>query len=427
MIHAEVRPERVRVRLFPQSPAGGGLVRLETVTLSSRRGTVGPGPTDARIRTIDAPTKLPYGLDATAPGGLSLPPWRGPVLPAALPSPAGHFDHLRPGDPGFRAVHLYGCVRFALDVWEHHIGGPIPWHFARHYPRLELVALRGWANAHMGYGYLEAGERRLAGGRTADLCLDFDVVAHEVGHALMMSLGGPFSPSQVSPEYEALHETSADWASIIAVLHLDAMVEEVMETTRGDLDSFNRLNRFAEFSSSRQIRLANNTTTMWDFAYGFRNEHDLSQPLLAALWDGFVDIYNELLVMRGAISRALERLAERAEHDTSLRLHVAREYRKSFARRPGPFYDALAETREIAAIFLLGLWRRIDPATFTFADIPQMLREIDRAHFGGALRHHVQGNLAHRGIGVIPPGPRLRAPGKSSHVHSERTAEPEMD
>ena len=43
---------------------------------------------------------------------------------------------------------------------------------------------------------------------------------------------------------------------------------------------------------------------MWDFAYGFRTEHDLSQPLLAALWDGFVDIYNELLVMRGAISRA---------------------------------------------------------------------------------------------------------------------------
>jgi hypothetical protein len=166
---------------------------------------------------------------------------------------------------------------------------------------------------------------------------------------------------------------------------------------------------------------------MWDFAAGFRNEHDLSQPLLAALWDGFVDIYNEVLVMRGAISRALERLAERAERDPSLRLHVAREYRKSFTRRPGPFYDALAEAREIAAVFLLGLWRRVDPDTFTFGDLSPMLREIDRAHFGGNLRHLVQGNLIDRGIGLIPPGPRLRAPGKGSHLHSERTAGPEMD
>ena len=62
-MHATVRPEGVRVRLFPQSPFGGGRARLETVTLSPRRGTVGPGPTDARIRTIDAPTKLPYGID----------------------------------------------------------------------------------------------------------------------------------------------------------------------------------------------------------------------------------------------------------------------------------------------------------------------------------------------------------------------------
>ena len=91
----------------------------------------------------------------------------------------------------------------------------------------------------MGYGYLRS-RRRLASGRVADYCLNFDVIAHEVGHSLMMSFAGPFSPDRVSPDYEALHETSADWAAIIAVLHLDSMIEELMETTRGDLDSFNR-------------------------------------------------------------------------------------------------------------------------------------------------------------------------------------------
>src|SRR6185312_7865527 len=85
------------------------------------------------------------------------PPWPGPYGPAALPGPGGQFDHLRPGDPGFRLAHLYGCARFALDVWEVYLGRAIPWHFGRNYGRLELVALHGWDNAHMGYGYLEVG------------------------------------------------------------------------------------------------------------------------------------------------------------------------------------------------------------------------------------------------------------------------------
>jgi hypothetical protein len=341
-----------------------------------------------------------------------------------MPSPWGHFDHFRPGDRGFRQVHLYGCVRFALDVWESYVGRPIPWHFARHYPRLELLALRGWANAHMGYGYLEAGERRRDDGRIADLALDFDVVGHEVGHALMMSFGGPFSPNRVTPDYEAFHEASADWAAMIASLHFDSLIEELMEGTHGDLDTFNRLNRFAEFSSSRQIRQANNSSTMWDFAYGWRNEHELALPLIAALWDGFVEVYNEILVARGAISRAQEALAERAERDPSLRIHVTREFARAFARRPAPFYDAILEAREIAATFLLGLWRRIDPTDFRFADIGVYLEEVDRARFSGRLRTLFEGRLASRGIGLIPPGPRLGKPGKSSHLHSARTASP---
>ena len=185
--------------------------------LAARR-EVGPGPSDRRMYTIEPPASRPTAPTAGRP---TVPPWRGPIAPRPCPRPDGHFDHLAPGDPGFRPVHLYGCVRFALDVWEGYLGRPIPWHFARHFARLELVALGAGTNAHMGYGYLEVGERPLPAARSSDYCLNFDVIAHEVGHALMMTFAGRFSPDRVTADYEALHEASADWAAMIASLHLD--------------------------------------------------------------------------------------------------------------------------------------------------------------------------------------------------------------
>lgn len=422
-VYAAPRPQRLRVRLYPQSPGGGGVQRLDTVLLSVRVGEVGPGPSDDRIYTIDAPTKRPYG-NPQREGSRALPPWAGPVAPPAMPGPDGHFDHFTPEHPRFRQVHLYGCVRFALDVWEKYIGRPIPWHFTRGYDRLELVALRGWANAHMGYGYLEAGERLLPDGLVADLALDFDVIAHELGHALLLAFGGPFNPDRVTPEYEAFHEASADWASMIAVLHFRPLIEELMESCRGDLDTSNRLSRFAEFSSSKQVRLANNDRTMWDFVRGWSSVHELSQPLLAALWDGFVEVYNEILVNRHAIPRAVERLAEEAELNDRLRPVAMREFAKAFQRRPDPFYDAIIEAREIAASFLIDLWHRVDPTSFRFSDIAPLLAETDRRRFGGHLRKLVAGRLAIRGVGIVPPGPRLTPRSASNHLHSERMAMP---
>ena len=56
----------------------------------------------------------------------------------------------------------------------------------------------------------------------------------------MMAFAGRFSPDRVTADYEALHEASADWAAMIASLHLTPVVEELLETTRGDLDTANR-------------------------------------------------------------------------------------------------------------------------------------------------------------------------------------------
>ena len=80
---------------------------------------------------------------------------------------------------------------------------------------------------------------------------------------------------------------------------------------------------------------------------------------------------------------------------------------------------------QMAAMVLIGLWRRIDPTDFSFDDLAGMLQDIDREEFNGRLAPVVGRCLRLRGVGVIPPGPRLARPGRASHMHSLRTAMPE--
>lgn len=423
MSYASVRPERTRVRLFPQSPAAGD-PRLETVELFPRRGMVGLGPEDDRMYVSEAPEKRPYGEVGSQWHDL-FPPYRGKAGIAAEPGPDGHFDHLRPGDPGFRQVHLYGCARMALDIWEGYLDARIPWHFERHFRKLEVLALRGWDNAHIGYGYLEAGDYALEDGTLADYALDFDVVAHEIGHAIMMSFAGQVPIDRRTAEYGAFHEASADWAALVASLHFERSVSVLLETTGGYLEGFNRLTRFGELSPNRQIRLANNPRTMWDFEGGWDSEHDLALPLIAALFDAFIQIYKAILVRDGVIPRGLAELAERAETRPPLRPEVARHFAHWHALRPECFHDALAEARDIAALMLVGVWDLADPRDFSFALLPRLLREVDWHDFGGELYPIVRGCLGKRGIGLVRPGPRLRAPDETSHMHSVRTVMPD--
>ena len=414
----------VRLRLFPQAPFHDGGVGLETVTLRLPAGMAGPGPSDPRMYVV-APSVAapPYGR--RRPGDpLLLPPWTGPQTPPALPDGRGCFDGMSARDPAFPRVHLWGCARFALDVWEGYLGRPIPWHFAPRFARLELGLLRGWSNAQMGYGWLQTGERRLEDGRLAALAYDFDIVGHEIGHALLLSLGASFSPENVRPDYEALHEASADFAAMIAALHFDGVRAELLDTTAGDLDGFNRLSRFAEFSHTRQIRLASNRRTMRDFAAGWRSEHELSQPVMGALFDAFIDVYHEALVAEGVIPRALEALADKAERDPGLKPALRDGFRRAYDRDPDGFHAALAEARDLLARLILAAWDAVEPERFDFAALPPLLRAADREATGGRLWPSVSDNLARRLIGRVPPGPR-RGGGEASHLRSSRTAIPE--
>ncbi len=156
---AAPRPERLRAHLPAVSPR-----RRPPASRPSASRPASTRSAPARATGASTPSTPPTSRP-TAPAGArrDRAAMGGRTRPGARPVPTAT-STATPRRPGFRQVHLYGCVRFALDVWEDYLGHPIPWHFGRDFGRLELVALHGWDNAHMGYGYLEVGDR---GSRTA--------------------------------------------------------------------------------------------------------------------------------------------------------------------------------------------------------------------------------------------------------------------
>ncbi|MGH6886871.1 MAG: hypothetical protein ACREGK_12450, partial [Geminicoccales bacterium] len=307
------RRDGTRFRLFPQAPYRTPSPGApETVWLSPRPGTIGPGPQDDRMYVIDPVGKhAPYGIAFTAHGTpyLSLPPWHRPIYPPALADAEGHFDHLGIGTPEFEMAHAYGCVRFVLDVWERYFGRPIEWHFSPQYERLEILLLPAWDNAHVGWGFMEVGGHTTAAGELRSFSLNFDTIAHELGHLIIYSEVGIPPVAGAASEYFGFHEAAADLTALIAVLHFDSVVARLLEMTRGNLYTFNELNRFAELGETEEIRIAGNDIRLSTFAPGWTDEHDLSQPLTGALFDIFVDVFHESLLERRLISPEVEDLA----------------------------------------------------------------------------------------------------------------------
>ncbi|TGQ03190.1 hypothetical protein EN858_34735, partial [Mesorhizobium sp. M4B.F.Ca.ET.215.01.1.1] len=91
-----------------------------------------------------------------------------------------------------------------------YIGQPLTWHFHDHYDRLEIPILPGWDNAQYGYGFLELGSQFVKDGRTLPFSLDFDIIAHEVGHAFVYSVLGIPNPGAEFPEYLGFQEAFSD-------------------------------------------------------------------------------------------------------------------------------------------------------------------------------------------------------------------------
>lgn len=387
-----------RFKLYAQSPTLSSTHEPETVWIDRPPGSIGPGPSDERMYVVDALGKNrhyehPY-----------LPPYRGPMSPPVMPGAEGHFDHLQPGTREFMAAHMYGTVRFVLDIWERYLGFELPWHFGDDFRRLELIPLVEWDNAHCGYGFVETGFAEMEGVERQPFCLNFDVLAHELGHAIIYSLVGTPPPGQVTAAYQAFHESAADCVAMISVLHFDSVLDRLLETTHGNLYLPNELNRIGELSETEQIRQASNSLKLGDVpdlslpveALTQPERHAMSLPLTGAVFDMMVDVFQELLVQDGLISRELDRRS-RPEIVHSDERVIQRDFDRCYRERHQRFKATLCDARDYMGRCLAAAWRRLG-WDLTFSQVGSALLQADAKDYRGEGRNIIVESLQWRGI-----------------------------
>jgi hypothetical protein len=340
-----------RFLVFPQPPFIPGYERPETIWVSTPPNRIGPGPADSRMYVIGPlvekqPYQFPY-----------LPPYAGALRPPAVAGPDGHFDHIPIGTPEFEAAHAYACVRRVLDICESYLGREIPWFFEPTYERLEIVPRLRWGNAQSGYGFLEMGEDE-ARSEPHPFALNFDAVAHEVGHLIIFGVMGipRFEPPH---EYFAYHEAVADFIALIGFLHFDTALDLLLRRTRGNLLITNELDRFAELSDEKQVRLFSHSLRMSDVC---AEVHDLSKPFAGALFDTLVELYQVLLFERGLSDldprdfRDLKRELSEEELEAQLSVSLGANDSRLFALK-----SALQEARDLIGEILVRSWEGLEP------------------------------------------------------------------
>jgi hypothetical protein len=340
-----------------------------------------------------------------------LPPYQGARFPPVPPGPEGHFDHLEPGTRAFMAAHMYGTIRFVLDVWERYLGGEVPWHFEADFDRLELVPVVEWNNAQCGYGFIETGFARPGSTSPHPFCLDFDVLAHEIGHALIYSLLDVPPPDRVSAEYLAFHESAADCAAMIAVLHFNSVVDELLRASRGNIYLPNELNRIGELSDTEQLRVASHSLRLSDVpdlrtpgpALTQAERHRIGLPLTGAVFDLLVEVFQKFLVADGFITPELDELSHQEDNAPYQEIQAA--FDQAYAGRHEAFKAALLDARDYVGGILAGTWLRLG-WDVTFDGVAEAMLAADREVTGGIGRSLVIENFLWRGIGAGARGGR---------------------
>ena len=388
------------MRLFAQSHYLEAFREPETVWLSPPAGSVGPGPSDDRMYAIDPVGKnAPYEFPV-------LPPWRGPVYPPVEPDPDGHFDYLEVNTREFVVAHMYGGIRRTLDIWEGYLGRLIEWQFRPHFQRMELVPVLDWDNAHAGYGFIETGFGPSQTGEAQPYSLNFDVLAHELGHSIVFA-EVDYDAATLTGEYLGFQEAMGDLIALVSALHFDSVVDQTLFSSRGNLYAENETNRLGELSDSAQVRIASNSRKLSEFEQGWSNPHDLGLPLVGAVFDCLVDVYQDHLLRAGLIDPGLVRLMEMTPYEDLDEGLVHARYAEAYRGRHEGFKLALIEARDYIGHCMAAVMTGTSPHWLRYAKVGRTLLAADRRFSGGRFQDQFFENLSWRDIGTAAVGPRL--------------------
>ncbi len=348
-----------RFLIFPQAPHVAGYSTPEAVWLSVDPSSLQAGPADDRMYVRDPvdgkdPYEFPY-----------LPPFVGLANPPAAAGPDGHFDQIPITSRQFVAAHAFASVRRVLDIWESYLGRRIVWHFSETYERLEIIPWLDWNNAQSGYGFLELGVEHTDDGQVSPYALNFDTIAHEVGHTIVFSLLGMPEDTFFTPDFGAFHEAYSDLVSLITFMHFDSGLDRLLRRCQGNLLTLNELNRIVELTGERQIRLASNGRRMSEVS---GEVHDRSRPFTGAIFDTIVETYHSILVEEELADERLLRVDLRDFDDRTLS-DVSTFTASAFRSRPVQFKSALTRARDEVGLLMAHTLDRLDPDNLVFGSV----------------------------------------------------------
>ncbi|PBB32389.1 hypothetical protein EOA79_04380 [Mesorhizobium sp. M1A.F.Ca.IN.020.03.2.1] len=355
-----------RFLVYPQVPHLSGYGTPETVWISTPPDLIRSGPEDHRIYVRDPlldkePYDYPY-----------LPPFVGEIFPPAEAGFDGHFDQLSLTSRQFLSAHAFASVSRVLDIWESYLGKPIVWYFAETYERLEIIPFVDWENAQSGYGYLELGRERGIDGGRYPYALNFDVIAHEVGHAILFSLFGTPAGGLTQGDFGPFHEANSDLVSLLSFLNFDSGMDRLLRHCDGNLLVLNELSRIAELTGDRQIRLASNARRMSEVTAEI---HDRSRPFTGAVFDTIVDVYHAALVHEGLADERLLGI-DIKDVDQSDMQRISDFTSRAFRARPFMFKSMLIRARDEVALALAQAWPRLDADDLTFENAAATLVDV---------------------------------------------------
>lgn len=349
-----------RFLLYPQSPTVAGYDKPELVWISTPLGQVKPGPQNDRMYVVDPlaskdPYEFPY-----------LPPYNAAAHPPAEPSPEGHFDHIDPKSRAFLGVHAFGSICRILDVWEGYLGHRIQWHFADRFERLEIVPYVEWNNAQSGYGYIEFGYDSSDRGEGHAYALNFDVIAHELGHSLLFAeIGLPGAGFAPGPDFVAYHEGTSDLCSLIGMLNFDTAMDRLLRRNSGNLLAMNEMSQFAELADERQVRIAGNGRRMSDVG---EEPHDKSRPFTGAFFDAIVEIYHDGAVDQGLVDLPPTRIVDARDIDLDVSDSFRAAFEADYDLKHFQLKGVLADARDVMARALARSWSMLENDNLTYVN-----------------------------------------------------------
>ena len=282
-------PSPIEARIFVQDPmfARESTAGIRTIKLPGEP-WLGAGPTSSRIQVVDrddetGKTHPPVGVLADGTG-----------FDVGRSDPASNFK--------FHQVNVWATMARVLDHVESAkvYGRRIPWAF----PGGRLMV-----QPHAGVDENAFYDRELGAicffyfkgvtGQTIYTCLSHDVVAHELGHAILDGLK-PFYNEVDTPDVAGFHEYYGDALAMTSALTMGDLVAHVIGKAPKTLNGHNLVADIArEFGSALGedkpfLRSAENRVTMAKLKGNFE-EHDYSLVLTGAYYDLLQKIYPEEL------------------------------------------------------------------------------------------------------------------------------------